>query len=311
MLLVILILLIILNWNRIEPYEERHMDITYEKCAGLCKTTLACAGFGFDRENKICYLGRDVISGKPTEVAHRDQYSPTHLICNKLSPLGRNLRQNEPYTEPELKRNATYTCNNDKIYYHNAKQVKPISLEELHDAKFSPYIIKFHQWPLNKLIDEEIEPIVERDGLNDDLPVIHTRRIDKLPQQKEYGTEISSVPVNLPKDVYIIRPEKSVPIYRSTNKYNMGEYISDKYKCLRNIPIKKCFNYCTKNKDCVGVEWNPYYIEYRNAIPDKFNFDVCCPKKSTDLVNRKVHHGLGKYYTKNFVQVVPNDSVLI
>lgn len=72
------------------------------------------------------------------------------------------------------------------------------------------------------------------------------------------------------------------------NEYN-GEYLNPS-QCKTDTSLSDCLNLCTNNPDCVGVEYNTSFKNFKN---------VCCPKSTIgEKIRRRKNNENGIFYTK-------------
>lgn len=207
-------------------------------------------------------------------------------------------------------------------------------LDEIQKISIKPYEVNLYKWPLNELQDKEILDVVKKEKINEDIetPSFFPEKdkhensdisekysprfenIDMFKLNKSKTKEIKKKPKLENINMFnIVSPEKEeiireietdcqgnkpcYNVYKSTDKYNNGKFMK-KHKCVNNINKKDCLAYCTKEDKCVGVEWNPYFIEYKNDKVHKFHRNVCCPMETNEFKKRDLIHDLGSYYIK-------------
>lgn len=85
--------------------------------------------------------------------------------------------------------------------------------------------------------------------------------------------------------------------YQANSDLNDGAYLNN-YKCVDNIELKSCLDYCTSQDACVGVEYNPVFGLKKN---------VCCPKRSIGVFKPRDDLRIsGTFYQKQY----NNDNIL-
>lgn len=315
----------------IEGYDARYTNTTFPTCAEFCKTTSGCYGFGYDKINNICYPSQLPILGKPMDSIFKKEYSYGNATCNKIKAIGKankipsfeDRRSNSIYVCSE---------SHDKqplYYFHNKGEFKNIgegkNIDNIFDVEV--YEVKPFHWPRNRFDYDQLDLLVkERENQtftpenvtdidriinyippNQEAPeIIISPKITlkpildfKLENVKNYVYDFMKrmgpsilIPTNkyeTPKD--IIPPRPKYITYKESNNYNTGQYMND-FKCVKDIPLKTCLNYCSNNEGCVGVEWNPTFNDNQN---------VCCPYNSIgQFIERKDDKKLGKFYEKKF-----------
>lgn len=94
----------------------------------------------------------------------------------------------------------------------------------------------------------------------------------------------------------------------------LGQYMLP-HKCSANISQKDCINYCIDNNNCVGTEWNPFYLNksiVNNAEQHKLYRNICCPKiKINKVTPRREDFKFGHFYLKEKIKINNNDSNII
>jgi hypothetical protein len=151
--LIFVILLIYLKGNTIEGYDDRIQNTTFEECAKKCKTIENCYGFGFDKENSICYVSKSTISGRPVYALFKDQYLYANSSCNKVQPIVIPTK-NPPFAD--RRSNAVYVCRENEnmqpaYYFHNKGKFDEIGEGRNIDSIFNveDYSIDAYKWPIN------------------------------------------------------------------------------------------------------------------------------------------------------------------
>jgi len=95
----------------------------------------------------------------------------------------------------------------------------------------------------------------------------------------------TAVKIPIPKPIIHTKPTTFTPY----DDYNDGDYLNQ-YKCVDNITLTNCMDYCLKNDQCVGIEYNPVFGTRTN---------VCCPKRTIGQFHpRKWIHRHGRFYAK-------------
>lgn len=147
-----------------------------------------------------------------------------------------------------------------------------------------------------------LDSILEHKSISNAVDTIkkHTDIVDKY-----FDKTISKT-----KDIVHKLQENKYVTYKPYNKFNNGLYLKP-HKCVQNISLNNCLLYCTKNDKCKGVEWNPYYIKYKNNKAKYFYRNICCPKTSEDFIERNGEYDLGKYYSKRSNYILPKKPYYI
>jgi hypothetical protein len=317
--------IIILKPQLKEGYDDRKKDIELEECANVCKTMTGCTSFGYDPKKKICYPSQILLTGRPMKGIHRVAHQETDILCNKISAIQKEESADYKYTPSILKNNSTYICRDHSskysgMYLHDNNEFKSIDdVNQIKKLIIDPYKVKFYKWPLNELSNKEINKIVKKNKINEDInapPTFPKGKQDFSIEDQEVEENISvlerpqfddefdekkawrgkeNVSQDIIKDEEDLSPRYTV--FKATKKYNEGDYLKS-HKCVNNISLKTCLSYCSNNKMCGGTEWNPYFIQYKGKTADRIHRNVCCPMKTTKLGERELQHDLGNYYTK-------------
>lgn len=304
----------------IEPYDDRKIDTSIKDCANFCKKTTGCVGFGYDNKNKVCYASKIPVIGRPVDGVYTAFHNDTDILCNKISSIKKIEKE---YTQTALKANATFICtdpitNAITMYIHKNGEYKVI--DDVDKYKNIPYTDKYkineYKWALNTYSDDQINKS-EDDRLSEvrqEEQIYEQKRQDTIKKSEEIineqvklglGETTSSIQI---QDVdKIITQQKQEQeqetnmkvrhVYKMSDKFSDGKYLKS-HRCVKDITLKQCISYCTNNKDCVGVEWNPYYI--KNKSEEVFDTNVCCPKATIgNLIERDDRHLHGKTYIKD------------
>lgn len=341
-LIILLAIIIVYFMNNnliIEGYDARYSDMDINTCAEFCKTTAGCYGFGYDKEKKICYPSKSIIVGKPLNSIFKNYFSYDNAVCNKVEPI--NEATKNPSFE-KRRANSLFVCSDGqnkypKYYLHNGGTFVDIgagkNIDDIFDIE--NYDVKPYNWPNNRLDYDQIDLLIKErenqtfipENITDmnKLETPLTKDIDKKIPNKQYELDFN---INETKNKLVdtwnkIKSKINVPDFESTKdqlnyktlsnkilyitykeipEINNGQYLND-YKCVKNIPLKNCLNYCSKNNYCVGVEWNP---DYDN------NANVCCPYKTIgEYMDRTTNKKLGKFYEKQLVSELNKNKTYI
>jgi hypothetical protein len=318
-LIVLLIFVILINITKsklIEGYDARYSNITFPSCAEFCKITNNCYGFGYDKQNQVCYPSQLPILGIPIDSIYKAEYSYNNATCNKVKAI--TTPSDKPSFE-ERRSNSIYVCaesydKQPQYYFHNKGEFKNIgegkNIDNIFDVEI--YSVKPYNWPRNKFDYDQKDLLLkyrENQSFTSNNITDLNRIIDepskqqpvkaKNPSEQTYDIRPQNIKTNLDELVKKINktliPKKVINkknnniIYKSNDNYNDGIFLMD-YKCIKDIPLDRCLKYCSDNKDCKAVEWNSFYEN---------NHNVCCPYKQignfTKRDNDKVN---GKFYEK-------------
>jgi hypothetical protein len=318
LLMTILIIFIFINKTKFEHYDTLKRNTNINDCAFMCKTTAGCAGFAFNRENSNCYLSQDLIIGKPLNSLFKEDYNTQNTTCNKYKPIEEATRSP---TFDERRSNSLYICTETstlfpQYYYHYNNTFKNIgegkNIDEIFDV--DNYSVNAFTWP-NRYVDNNSELAVLRDGLktqnynastisdiekillDENKPKIDIKKDTKSQNNplKDIKSDITNFFTKMISPDYIPYEKRDIPktnrnlIYQTNNKLNKGEYLKP-FKCVKNIKKEDCLKECTRNPECVGVEWNPEF--------DGFN-NICCPYKTIGrFENRDINTKNGAFYEK-------------
>ncbi|QKF94000.1 hypothetical protein QKU48_gp0542 [Fadolivirus algeromassiliense] len=312
----------------VEGYDARYDNTDFGKCAEFCKTTMNCGGFGYDKVNKICYPSQLPILGRPLDSIFKREYSYGNATCNKIktidkpndAPTFEDRRSNAVYvcTESHDK--------HPQYYFHNNNEFKNIgegkNIDEIFDVE--KYEVKTYRWPRNRFDYNQLDLLV-KERENQTFTPENVTDLDRIvnyvpPKEEENENPIApkinikpQIDFNLDKmkdNIYDIMKKAAPSFLIPTKKYevpreptirpnyitynqstnqNTGNYLMD-YKCIKDIPLKDCMDFCSSNEECAGFEWNPSYDNKQN---------ICCPYKSIgEYIPRKEDKISGKFYRK-------------
>jgi len=166
-IVILICYLLFIHNKKIEHYDDRFANYNFDKCAEFCKTTAECYGFGYDRENSVCYPSRKSISGKPANIntRFRDQYSPNNSACNKIEPI---ILPGNIIPFDKRRKNSIFVCSekeglHPQWYLHSHGNFKNIGEGNKIDDIFDidKYSVTNHQWPLAKLNVDQLDLLVQ------------------------------------------------------------------------------------------------------------------------------------------------------
>jgi hypothetical protein len=316
------------NYNNsliIESYDARYANITVDDCAKFCKTTAGCFGFGYDAQNKTCYPSDNELSGKPVKSLYEKEYNDDNVLCNKMETI---IEPSDTLSVSERKTNAMFFCGEKRslhpqLYFHNMNKLNLIKEGQNPDfiKEVDEYNVLRYKWPSNEYDVDQLDLIREnRDkqifsintvtnmdrirNAKPDPPIqpVHTiveqdktvmdKVIDGLNDLQKV-ISVSLVPQGIDQNYNRVETFDNDPkLYKMYDRYNQGIYLKN-HKCVNNVGLKNCLDYCSNNKDCVGTEHNPKFFN---------NLNVCCPYKSIEkLVDRCDKYKMykhGKLYAK-------------
>jgi hypothetical protein len=175
LIIVVIVFLIIIfvngqNGQQVEHYNARLVNTDLVKCGEFCKTTAGCFGFGYDKNNQICYPSKSLIDGAPTDsdVLYRDQYNKNNPSCNKLEPI---IQPDKKPPFDNRRKNSIYVCKETEDlqpqwYLHSDNKFTNIGDGKNIDGIFNvdDYPINAYQWPINKYNMDQVN-LLEKDRL--------------------------------------------------------------------------------------------------------------------------------------------------
>lgn len=97
---------------------------------------------------------------------------------------------------------------------------------------------------------------------------------------------------------------------KSPDEYN-GQYLFP-HKCVSNIDELSCLKLCDVDNECIGVEWNPFYMKNKSDNSYEIYKNVCCPKiQISDIIPRRKEFENGNFYIKKHVDEFNKDYIYI
>jgi len=289
----IIAILCIFNVNRnIEHYDDRYTDTNFTKCAKLCRGISECYGFGYDREKNICYPAKSTIDGVPLVGSlFESQFKPIHTTCNKVEPI---LEATSKVSFDARRKNSVYSCKErddlqPQWYFYNRDKFTNIgegkNLDEIFDV--DEYKVRPYSWPINQFNTDQID-LLEDITSSKRLTPKNITQVDRI--NSVWGDVDNIIPIN------------NNISYKISNDMNTGEYLYP-HKCTSDISKKSCLDICSKNKNCVGVEFN-------KKFGGKYN--VCCPYKTKGkFIKRPNRYVIGDYYEKIWSNNKANNNTII
>jgi hypothetical protein len=138
--------------------------------------------------------------------------------------------------------------------------------------------------PLNNQNGMQIEGFTENNLIHDQFKQDDTSRglygtnaFKDMKSKGFYGTNTYKAPLGMDK------------VFEIYDEFNQGIFLRN-HKCVQDISFKGCLNYCSENKNCIGVEYNPQFFNHKN---------VCCPYKTLDVLKKRDKmHEHGKFFKK-------------
>lgn len=255
--------IILLNMHNsiTEGYDARISGINKESCGKYCTETYGCVGFGFDHRNNKCYLSEKPILFQTASSVYSNEYEVDHYRCNKIDPIRPDLNEIENLNEELLRMNTIYLCQDDEEDIFKYNKIVNGKIEPLKESDYTlgtvdtvvntfPDVM-YEEYPLYKIN----WPLYKKDL---DVAKLYNRETNKL------------------NDFVVFQKD-------SMNFYD-GEYLYP-YRCVNNISEDVCIKTCNDNEECVGVEYNPLFVENKDNATYKVNYNVCCPKKTITKIN--------------------------
>ncbi len=161
----IIIIIIYLIYPKLEHYDARIINTTFNDCAEKCKTSYGCFAMAFDKTNNTCYLAKQTIDGKPRYSIFREEYNPKQTICNKLQPVLYKEYDYIPFDE--RRKNSIYVCKEDnnfpQWYLHTKGTFVNIgegrNIDDIFDIDI--YDMKDYPWPINKYSYDQLDLLLK------------------------------------------------------------------------------------------------------------------------------------------------------
>lgn len=268
LLIIIIITLIIVTKNNkiIENYDARYTDTTFPVCAEFCKTRSNCYGFGYDKENNICYPSQLIILGKPLDSIFGDEYSPNNATCNKVKPI---ITAQKTPGFVDRRSNSVYVCSesNDKqpgYYFENKGKFKNIgegrNIDDIFDVEI--YEVKPYTWPRNQF-DYDQSDLLKKEKLNQAFTPENTTNLNRIinPEQEtvetfttpsEESSELlpETLPETTPKPIFDFKLENIKNYIYNFMKKISGAFLipTSKYEVSESATPQRS-NYITYTKN--------------------------------------------------------------
>jgi len=269
--------------HNIEGYDARISGINREMCGKYCTETYGCVGFGFDHRNNRCYLSEKPILFQTASSIYSNEYEVDNYRCNKIDPIRPDLNEIEQLDEELLRMNTIYLCQDDEedIFKYNKivnGRIEPLQESDYNvDTQVSTFPdVLYEEYPIYKIN----WPVYKKDL---DISKIYNKNQNKL-------------------NDYVVFQKDNINFYE-------GEYLYP-YKCVNNISEDVCIRTCNDDEGCVGVEYNPLYVENIDNATYKVNYNVCCPKKSISKINIRMKPYLnGHFNRKTYINELSKDEI--
>lgn len=274
-ILMIIILLYSLCSNKIlENYDARVTGATKETCGKICTETFGCLAFAYDNINSKCYLSERPILFQPGTSLYSNDYEFDHYRCNKVDPIRSDIDTSETITEEKMRKNMIYSCQNQERDAFRFYKIVNGKMEEVNktndpiDTSQNSFLdVIYEKYPLH-----EIEwPNQRKDLISTDLIRQDTDELNNY------------------------------TLFEKDRREYIGDYLYG-FKCVKNISEHDCIQSCKENKDCIGVEYNPVFINKvidNNDTSQHIYNNVCCPKRNfNNIIKRRDKYKNGNFYLK-------------
>jgi len=219
--LLVLVVIIILFYS-VEPYDNLLSNSTLENCSNWCKTTENCYGFAYDVINKKCFPSYNLLEGKPRESLYRDFYLPSNVSCNKIQPVIEPKLKDE-LTLDERRKNSIYVCreredmqpswflhqnntflnigegkNLDEIYNVDVYDVRPYEWSKIKQTSVINKQNLEHTFD-NKTVTN-FDRVIQKDDIIYALPKQETKQTDNQQVAYDFGLNfLTFLPASLPQ----------------------------------------------------------------------------------------------------------------
>jgi hypothetical protein len=277
------------NNNNLEHYDLQIKDITEVDCGTRCTEGLNCTGFAFKPIDKVCYLSKTGILGKPIDSIYGDDYSKLDRRCNKINRITDRNRLDGI----TLTKNSVYMCSDGESNVATQFQYANLGASSLEDVRTSVY---------------------SRGDLDTTTPTdvsYNTMYINWPRERKEdssiYPSPLYDIPNAKPDDT----ANKKYGFIESDKEF-LGQYMLA-HQCVANVPFYDCIKYCENNGNCAGVEWNKSLIKRADDGDTNYLYeDVCCPKAIIkQIIPRRKEFNRGRFYVKKELQDINNREKII
>lgn len=211
----------ILSDRCVEKYETLVRNISDTECGNICTEGRNCMGFAYKPRDRMCYLSREPIFGRPIDSKYSEMYSKLDKRCNKIDSLT-DLRLVNMLS---LTQNSVYACNDGEIGINERAQYAMGGHTVLDEA------------------DERVQNVPEKVSYS----------ISPIKWNDEMVTKSEKNKMAISSDGSIKRTT-----YVESDKEHLGQYMTP-YRCISDIPLYSCLKACDERPDCVGVEHNPVH----------------------------------------------------
>lgn len=100
-------------------------------------------------------------------------------------------------------------------------------------------------------------------------------------------------------------------IYEKSNDEYLGQYLFP-HKCVSDIDELSCLKLCDIDNDCIGIEWNPFYLKTKSDNSSDIYKNVCCPKTQiNDIIPRRKEFENGNFYVKKSTDDIRKDLIYV
>ena len=307
LLLIIFIILIIFLFNnklfnnKIEGYDEKIKETTFENCLRFCKTTAQCAGFDYDNEKNICYPSLESIRKPSKDKLYSNDFKNNFPRCNKLMVINTPLKENSRI----IKRpNATYACRN--LNNLNQKDIENLNEEEKEHINKDNIVYIFHNRDYYNILTGTIPNYDNYEVISYEWK--NKFDFDNFNEEPKHWNELLKIYKINDNEKPSIKEKNKTKIngYELHDDYNQGDFLYDN-QCFSNVELKKCINQCNNNKNCKGFEYNYSYVDKNNNIKN----NLCCPIKVVGkYINRPHKFDKGKFFEKKILNINNENNII-
>jgi len=109
----------------------------------------------------------------------------------------------------------------------------------------------------------------------------------------------------------VLGEKKDFSTFELQNDEFLGKYVFPQ-KCTQNIGLQDCLRICDLDKECIGTEWNPYYLKPTAQDTYEIYKNICCPKtKIRDIIPRRSDFENGRFYLKKHITDFKPENIYI
>lgn len=267
---IILIIIIIFTSTKRELFDAKIERINKDECGALCTKLTNCNSFSYDDVNKVCYVSKSQMLGKPLTNLYSPDYRQGLPLCNKKSQIIDPIIA----TNKDYKNNSIYSCislDSTNIDYQKQKYYSYIENKETE---------------LNSLDDIEKVPLKKY-------------KMDEL-EYPTYMLQVFDID-NVKNIIHNENEDKQIFLMKEMDDEFLGQYLYP-HVCASNVSKNNCLNDCLLNKKCIGTEWNPVYLKLLKDKTYQLNENVCCPKiRIIERIPRRSEFKYGKFYVKSYL----------